>query len=406
MNPERSIIGACLVDPEAIYIAGEILQETDFTDRDMRKLWATMSNMASHGEALDIITVSDQGWNIGDLGELAHDAPASRNIRDWAKLVARNSARVQAIALLKNSLDELQNGDVGETVAHTMASLQMLGETDNDRLMTVADAMQDLRAEQTKSQELIKRFGCPGIPTGIKAVQAMLGGWRPEFVIVAARPSIGKTSAMHRSAVRAAEMGVRAGYFTAEMRSYQLVGREYARRMQVPYGDILRGEMATIERIERLPECRAVADLPIIYDETSLDLGKVLARIAAMVSKGVEIIFYDHIGWMKDASERERIAQLSNIGKALKLAVKRHGIPIIGLYQLNRDSAKEGRAPEMHDLRGSGTLEEDGETIILMHCPNPEDEIREVYWNFVKSRNGKRGKSMPTEFNARTQEWN
>ena len=403
-HPERAVIGACLVDPDAMHTALDLVAPADFASPGLAEIWAAMCELAADGEPTDVVTVADRfsDRNLADLSEMAQFAPATRNVATWADLVKKNSRAGKVRVALNNALSNLDRE--GTDAVLTALAAQTEAVVGDAGLMDMRAAAGELSRQMDISQELIAKYGCPGIPTGHTPLQIALGGLRPEFIILAARPSIGKTSAAWTMAERIAGIGEPVGYFTAEMKAYELICRSYAKALRRPYRQIVEGSRDVRDRIRHLPEAKSIHQLPIMIDEASTSLNQILARMHQMARKGAKAIIYDHAGHITH-NGLEGVALASAIGKAFKATQKKLEIPIIALLQLNRGSEVQNRRPGMHDLRGSGTWEEDAGIIVILHSDDPEASVRDVEWIFPKNRNNARDKDLVSKFDGRYQEW-
>ena len=405
---EARVIGSVLIKPEVFEDCG--LRPGDFQVQLFRQVWQTIGSMIRKGEKVDPMTVAAYGYNLADLGELAHESFAPSNAPEYAKLMRQDASRRQGDAILRDAVGRLgePGSDVNAIIADTQMSLERIAVP--ERLITTGDAIQALRDYVTESRELQQRFGIAGIPTGHMALRHSIGGWRKKsFYVLAARPGEGKSSAALHSAITAAEAGVGVGYITLEMTSDELLARHLSARGQIPLTDVLRGRLNN----DALAAVEAFSDLPISLDETSTKLSATLSRMAAMRREGCEVIFVDHFGLLSsDDDEDNRTRELGQISWSLRHAAKSLDVAVVGLYQLNRGSVMGNEKPALHNLRGSGEIEENATHAILLHNATQASEggylppTRKMEWIIAKNRNGPRGTmDITSDFDPRFQTW-
>ena len=405
---ESRVLGSVLIKPEVFHDCG--LRPGDFTVQLYRQLWQTIGGMIAKGEAVDAVTVAQYGYSIADLGELAATqgfAPA--NAPQYARLMREDAARRQSEAILRDAVARVQEpgSDVAAIAADTQMSLERVMVP--ERLVTPADAVASLREYVAESRNLRQRFGIAGIPTGHQALRMSIGGWRKKsFYVLAARPGEGKSSAAWYSAIHAAQHGVRVGYITLEMTSDELLARYIASESAIGLAEVLEGRM-TAGAVEAASAFEA---LPLSLDETSTRLDSVLSRIAAMKREGCEAVFVDHFGLLHTQDAESRVRELGQISWGLRQAAKALDLAVIGLYQLNRANEAEKRRPALHDLRGSGEIEENATHAIFLHNATEATETgylpptRTMEWIVAKNRNGQRGvMDITSDFDPRFQTW-
>lgn len=411
-DAEKRVLGSVLVRPDVFHDCD--LYPSEFQNREFGKVWQTISLMLQRGEAVDPVTVAEYGYSIADLGELAMASGfAPENAPEYAKVMRRQSQKRQANALLRDAVERIQDpaADVQAVIADTQMSLEQVAAIGGQALMTGSDAVKDLEAYVDESKALTKRFGIPGIPTGHTALQQVLSGWRRKgFYVLAARPGEGKSSAAFWSACTAAEHGVKVGYFTVEMSADELASRYIACESGEFLGSILRGQVQDGQRYAQAVE--RFMNLPVMVDDTSRELNAVVSRMGAMKRAGCEVIFFDHMGLIRAEGHESRVRELGHITQELRQAAKRLDVAVVGLYQLNRANQIDKRPPSLHDLRGSGEIEENATHVLFLHNVTAVPEgakppaTRTMQWIVPKNRNGRRGIAPCTsEFDPRYQSW-
>lgn len=445
-DAEKSVIGSMLIDPRVIPDVARVLggPEAFFYQVNQAVFQGLVQLGDKHGQA-DVMLLAQQLTDAGQfesvggaeyLAECANIVPTAVNAIHYANIVAEK-ARLRRLVnaageILHEVYDNAQaTGDAADAIID--AAEQRVFEISAYRRNTasMAESMGDLaRAELT---ELMEREGSPapiGLCTGFQAIDAKLLPLSPgQLILIAARPSMGKTSlalnlaeniALGRRQLSFGEQGdgrAPVGFFSLEMSKKELIGRFIASAARVPMeryinANLSRGEWQLVHSA-----ANQVQDMPMFIDDTpSISIGQLRTRARRLVAKhGLRLLVVDHLGLMTVGSDkrgdRNRNDEVSQISRGLKGIAKELGIPVIALCQLNRDvERRDGNRPRMSDLRDSGSLEQDADTIIMLHREayyhrgesewDPEDpnfnhlntdKLTEADAFLVKQRNGPTG---------------
>jgi replicative DNA helicase len=349
-------------------------------------------------ERSDIITISQSLDKIGSSFFEPHEAVILelRNIylksqihqiitEESIGLYDRHDATVTATEMVKR-LNELM--DTGMTVSN---------------IITTAELVKDEREAYFRRQELNRQGKTSGVDTGLKALNRFTGGWQPEFIILAGRPSMGKTALALFHGIQSNEAGI---YFNLEMNPSQLCQRLILQNAtgsidskRLRDGNLNQLELhvfeSTIGEVEKMPFT--------IYDKPRCGVHEAIRIIRAQVRKGqCKWVIIDYLQLMTSEGFRggNREAEVSEISRTLKAAQKELKIPIIALCQLNRQvEQRADKKPMLSDLRESGSLEQDADTVCFVWRPSyynlSNDEGRpytnETFYLFEKHRQGSTG---------------
>lgn len=240
----------------------------------------------------------------------------------------------------------------------------------------LADVLKEVRTEAERTEAAAKKGQAVRITTGFETIDATLNGGLKagQLVILAARPSVGKTALMLQMAKAAAAAGNPAIIYTLEMTGQELGERMMystgqVRPYQYSHGEI---EWQAYNRGEK-----ALLPLPIYINGFSRSLDEIVSRTAQAVKQGrCKVIFIDYLGLMQDAlnfGNAKLYQVIARITGTLKAVAKRLEIPVVLLCQLNREQAREGRAPELFDLRDSGSIEQDADVVLMLDNKPPKD---------------------------------
>ncbi len=402
IEAEQNILGAMLIDPDVVSKVVEQVQEDDFYRSAHRKIFRAMLHLFQKDEAIDHITVVDELTRRGDLEdvggayyitELSALVPTSANIDHYIKIVKerallRGVIQVCTSAIrsafemeeepekligeLQQTLFELQTNtkqkgfrDIGEVVNHTMVEI-----------------------EERFEKKHLKTIG---IATGFDELDQITSGFqRGDLIILAGRPSMGKTAfALNLARNAAIEESTGVGIFSLEMSDMQLVQRLLCSEGLINLQNLRTGRL-TEKEWARLPQAAGIlAEAPIFIDDTpSLDMNRLTARARRMViEKGVGLIIIDYLQLMEaPRGFNSRQEEISYISRSLKGLAKNLNVPVIALSQLSRAvEARPDKRPTLADLRESGAIEQDADLVmfvfreeVYLHRDKDEARLKEV----------------------------
>jgi replicative DNA helicase len=397
IEAEQSVLGGLLLDINAWDRIADGLKEDDFYRKEHRIIYRAISALVSDGSPADVITVSE--WlkknnelaNVGGLAflaSLANNTPGAANIGAYAKLVLSKSRSRRISALLSAAQEQFWSGNEEGAVENLITELMRDERTTNHTSVLHEAALHALEEIERRQQQGI----IPGIPTGLKEMDAKIGGLHPsDLIIIGARPAMGKTSILLNLAWHA---GVPVGIFTAEQPSIQLAQRALAMVGRVN-GKTLRNASVDAEAWPQLS--RAVAlmkERPIyLYDQPRPTMSEVLHQ--ARKWKREHIIGMIGVDYLQRLDEEgdSREERIENVVKGLKSLARELDVPVIALSSLNRELEKRpDRRPMMSDFRGSGAIESEADVAIglyrdeVYHEKQSNKGVAELI--FLKNRHG------------------
>lgn len=399
LEAERATLGAIFVDPQLWTAAAPVVAEADFYREFHRRIWRAMARCIERGVAIDPIVVGQEiGADLserGDLIQMIDGVPRSMNVAHYAGIVREHAQRRAVIAVGRKITDQ---GLVGEDEARAVidGGLQALADLVQRQGRGLIDA--GVAVEQYV-ERLISGTAPPPVMTGFLDLDALTGGpRRGDLVIVAARPSVGKSSFGFQIAKHVASQGEdMAGFFSLEMSDDQLSARLLGWESGVPASRLERGTATDADY-------RAVADaaerlkaLRLVIETSAITVSEIGAWCRAMAGQGLTCAVVDYLQLLRPDRRRESDeAEVAGISRSLKRLAKDLNIVVIALSQLNR--APEGRKdkrPATADLRGSGALEQDCDMAILLfreEMYTPTDANHGIAEAIVaKHRNGPTG---------------
>ncbi len=384
VDAEKSLLGALFIDKEAINKVVDFLSADDFYNRNHQIIYEAAMRLFERSEPIDLLSLSNKLAEMGKLEEvgglgyltsLANSVPTSAHIATYARIVQRKKT-------LRNLID----------AANHIIGLGYREEDDVENLLDEAEQRLFTVSQKTFSQQFSPISGgleaamerisnqdsgaLRGHATKHRKLDEMLGGFqKSDLIILAARPSVGKTAFAIDLALRAAEQSIPVGIFSLEMSNDQIVDRFIASRSGVSLWKLRTGKLSH-EGMgnDFLRITNAISDLksmPIYVDDASL-LNVLQMRAMArrlQAEKGLGILIVDYLQLMASRKNYDSpVQQVTEISRGLKGLAKELNIPIIALSQLSRAvENRDGHRPKLSDLRDSGSIEQDADVVMFIH---------------------------------------
>lgn len=405
LQAERALLGAALLAPYDVAELSEVVTAADFEAHHHRWIWEAITTA---GPSADFVTVSDQLATTGHLEEaggaayltrLLTSAPTSANGAAYAEIVAlasrRRSLRARALALANAADDECDPDALAAAAAHDLAEIgagRAAGE--------IATAAQAVSAWYDSFGEYVKTGKMPGLTTGYSIIdRRTLGLKRKELTILAARPSMGKTSLAAQMSVRQARAGLRVGVFTLEVTKESWVEAAVLSELGINKTTASTDDLDAVTH-----KCDEVYRLPIAFYERGFSsMGQIEQAARGMERHlgGLDVVIGDHLGYI-DHLKGERSSSLPYLigltTKRLAKLAKDMDAAVLWLCQLSRASAKEKAEPQLTDLRDSGEIEQDARQVWFLHRPGyyadpepPADKSQEARLLVRKNHEGPTG---------------
>ena len=374
---ERQFLADCVGNPESMPDFTAIVDESMFTDEARVYIWRVVVWMFNNGQAIDLPSV------ITRTGRFYLNEIMTRNVEPSTPFTALQHAQQLRAATLRrrayhsavNLIQSATKPDTGELdviEAAQQITLDLQGERTIVSEVPMDEVMSAVDKEVAEAREVVQSGKRTRIPTGFPTLDTQTyGGFGPgQLIILAARPSIGKTAIMLQMAKAAALGGFPATIFSLEMTKEELGKRLLFSTGRVVPRELVRGDVGS----DYGPAKEEIKALPLFINDESRTLAGLLSRITVARMQGrCEIAFIDYLGLITiDESGRAPLyQQIAKATRELKLIAKRQKIPIVLLCQLNRESVKEKengkpRSPELYDLRDSGSIEQDADIVLML----------------------------------------
>lgn len=404
IESEQSLIGGLLIDPNAWDRIADMVSEADFYRDDHRRIFQHIAKLAMTGKQVDVVTVFDaiersnlveQTGGLAYLGEIANATPSAANIRRYAQIV-REKATLRRLIVAADTFSASCFKPGSSSPADLVDAVERRLTAELDETVDEPSPLLDVLNDALSYIE--GRGDASGLRTGFDDLDKLTGGFEPgQLVVVAARPSVGKTLFACNVADNVAAGGKAVLFFTLEMSRREIGMRILSSRSSVSMHAMRAGTKVDSDW-DRMAETLPAASNQRLWidDKPAIGVAYIRARAKRMKRQhGLDLIVVDYLGLMKGQGDN-RVQEIGSISRGLKALAKELEIPIIALAQLNRSvESRPDKRPIMSDLRDSGEVEQDADIIAMLHRESLYSDGTE-WENFAelilrKNRNGPLG---------------
>ena len=386
VEAEQAVLGGLLLDNDAWERIADLLVEQDFYRRDHRTLFAAIRSLADSGRPFDTVTTADwleqhgvleSAGGLAYLGELARDTPSSANIKAYAEImyeraIRRGLARV-GTDIVESAFDR-DGQSAGALLDLAERKVFELAER-GDRARSVFAPIRQVLVEVMERIDLLYRRDDPitGVATGFDDLDARTAGLQPaDLIIVAGRPSMGKTAFVGNMVEQAAiRQKLPVAVFSMEMPAEQLTMRMLSSLGRIDMHKVRTGRLQDADWPRLTSALTILNDTRIFIDDTpALIPTEVRARCRRLKrEKGLGLVVVDYLQLMQvPGSNENRTAEISEISRALKSLARELSVPVVVVSQLNRSlESRNNKRPVMSDLRESGAIEQDADVILFIY---------------------------------------
>lgn len=418
IEAEQSVLGAMLIEKEAIPKVMEILRDTDFYREAHRVIFNAMLELYKKNEAVDMITVTEilkRDNKLEDVGgiayvtSLANAVPTAANVTYHASIIEEKSILRQLVSVSTQiaSMGYEANDDVKNIIDSAESKIL---EISNRKKTADFTPINEIVLDSFKSIEALmgNKNGLTGLPTGFEDLDNLTSGLHgSDFIILAARPSMGKTAfalnVVQNVAIRAAKKVGGApktvAFFSLEMSKEQLVQRMLCAEANIDSQRLRIGELRDEDWAMLINTADTLSSANIYIDDTAgitaMDMRSRARRLKA--EHGLDLIVVDYLQLMQGSGKKnnngDRQQEVSEISRSLKALARELDVPVIALSQLSRSvEARQVKRPMLSDLRESGSLEQDADIVAFLYREdyyNPETENKNITELIIaKHRNG------------------
>ena len=385
---EISVLGAILIDNEALSDSIDILKQEYFYKLEHQFIYEAIANLFQESNPIDILTVTEELKRLGNLkkaGGVSYVSGLTSRVSSSAN--TEYHARIIAEKFIQRKLINISSGIIEESLDDTIDVFETLNKAEQElfnvtegTLRKSYDSMSDLIKVSLKNIENLKNkeAGLSGVPSGFSKLDRVTSGWqKSDLIICAARPGMGKTAfALTMARNIAIEHGMGVGVFSLEMSSEQLVNRLISSESEIEAGKLRKGDLKEHEWIQLHSKIKDLSKAPIFIDDTpAISVFELRAKARRLVKKhGIKMIIIDYLQLMTAGGKGgNREQEISTISRSLKGIAKELGIPVMALSQVNRAleqrSGVGSKRPMLSDLRESGAIEQDADIVTFIYRP-------------------------------------
>ncbi|MFA6095538.1 MAG: replicative DNA helicase [Candidatus Paceibacterota bacterium] len=391
IEAEQALLGSVMLRPEAIHEITDLINDECFYSEKHKVIWRSMLELMSKAEPIDLLSLSNKLKGIGELdrvggssylSDLVSYVPSASNVRHYAGIVQKKSMMRRLIEAAEHihHLSFEESGDLDEILDNAEKKLyDVTNSVGTHKYIAIGDTLAEAweRIEKLHNSKDELR----GVPTGFRPLDDKLSGLqKSDLIILAARPSMGKTSlALDIARHAALKYNVPVGIFSLEMSSQQLVDRMLSAESRIDAWKLRTGRNLHIDEISvQLRDAMdRLSKAPIYIDDQPgnniLKMRAVARRLKA--EKNLGLIVVDYLQLMTPVQSRNSdnvVQQVTEISRSLKNLARDLDVPVLALSQLSRAVENRGGKPRLSDLRDSGSIEQDADVVMFIHREKDE----------------------------------
>ena len=414
IEAERALLGSIMLKSDAIHDATDIITPESFYVEKHRAIFRAMLDLMNSGSPIDLLSLANRLKEVNELeqiggnaylAELVGGVPSSANLKYYAEIVQKK-------AMMRGLIEAA--AEITELGYDESLNLENLLDTADKRMSEVTTSptmrkfvpMKDMLGEAWERFETLNKSdgSLRGVPTGYPGLDNLLAGFQPsDLVILAARPSMGKTTlALDIARQTSIKHGTPVGIFSLEMGSQQLVDRMLAAEAKVDAWKLRTGKISSDEEFNRVRDAMEhLSKAPIYIDDQPATNAVVMRSVARRLKRehGIGLLIVDYLQLMSPTTARSNdsiVQQVTEISRSLKTLARELEVPVMALSQLSRAVEQRRGKPRLSDLRDSGSIEQDADVVMFIHREDKMNEdadtenIAEIL--VEKHRNGPVGK--------------
>lgn len=412
IQAEDSLIGSLLLDREAIIKVADIVAGDDFYVDKNRLIFEAILALYEKREPIDVVTLSNKLESMGELDniggsayltELVNGVPSAAHVAHYAQIVAQK-ATLRRLIEASSKINGLAYDEDAPLDGLLDSAEQTLFEVSQKHLKQNFSPIREVLAESFDRLDALHKDKkqLRGLPTGFRALDNLLAGLqKSDLIILAARPSMGKTSlAMNIAQNVAVKSGVPVGIFSLEMSKEQLIDRMLSGEAKIDSWKLRTGNLEDRD-FEKINKAMGIlAEAPIYIDDSAManvmEMRTKARRLQSEHDLGLIVIDYLQLMSGRNNSSDNRVQEISEISRGLKGLARELNVPVIALSQLSRSvEARHPQIPQLSDLRESGSIEQDADVVMFIYREdyyNKESERENIADIFIKKhRNGPTG---------------
>ncbi|MCP8617228.1 replicative DNA helicase [Salirhabdus salicampi] len=406
IEAEQAVLGAVFLEPQAMITASEILQPDDFYRASHQRIFSAMMNLSNKGEPIDLVTVTtslsnaqllDEVGGVSYLSDLANSVPTAANVEYYARIVEEKATLRRLISaatdIVKTSFEEDEVDNVLDDAEKSILEVSQKKNTSKfknikDVLIEVYDNIEQLHHHDEE---------VTGVPTGFRDLDQITSGFqRNDLVIIAARPSVGKTAfALNVAQNVATHAQENVAIFSLEMGADQLVSRMLCAEGNIDATRLRTGKLEAEDWGKLTMAMGNLSNTGIFIDDTpGIKVSEIRSKCRRLKQEhGLGMILIDYLQLIQGNGSENRQQEVSEISRSLKGLARELNVPLIALSQLSRGvEQRQDKRPIMSDIRESGSIEQDADIVGFLYRDdyyNQESEKENIIEIIIaKHRNG------------------
>lgn len=411
VEAEEAVLGSLLIDPEALFRVSSFLKSDDFYLQKNSWIYEAILGLHERREPIDFVTLCDElerQERLEEIGgaayvtHLINAVPSAIHVEAYGHIVEHSAIRRRLISAASRiaQLAYQEDEDINQAVDRAEQALFSVSQRRITRDLTPVQEV--IRRYYDRIEYLYDHRDEPlGVPTGFVDIDRLLGGLqRSDLILIAARPSVGKTSLGISIARHAANLGQHVAIFSLEMSSEQVVQRMVSAETGIDAQRLRLGELREEEWPLFVQATGRLSDLPLFIDDTpSISVLQMRTKARRLHAEhGIDLMLVDYLQLMTtdDRRNESRVQEVSYISRSLKGLARELDIPLVAISQLSRAvEQRSDKHPILADLRASGSLEQDADVVMFIYRDelyNPETEEQNIADIIIaKHRNGPSG---------------
>lgn len=401
-DAEESVLGAMLLDKDAVIAVAEFLEADDFYDDRLKDVYKACIELYEERVPIDVLTVSEKLkrnktlkliGNSSFLADLANKVPTAAHVEHYGRIVKDTSTKRSLMSAASRLVDISMNDGMGAAEVLDAAESEIFSISQRNLTKAFTSVRETLAESFDRLDELHKQGeGMRGVATGFADIDDALAGMqKSNLIILAARPSVGKTSlAMNIAQHIAVHDKKSVGFFSLEMSKEELVDRLLVGQADIDAWKLKTGKLSEDDFTKLSNAMGELAEAPLYIDDTpALSILEMRTKARRLqVEHGLDFIVVDYLQLARSRNLENRVQEVSEISQGLKNLARELKVPVFALSQLSRAvETRGGNKPQLSDLRDSGSIEQDADVVMFLYREdndNPENMILDI----AKHRNG------------------
>lgn len=406
LEAEKAVIGSSLISEECAFEAADKLRPQDFYHANHQHVFQAILEMIQGNNPpemvgiMDILEKNKKAWHgvTEYLAELIAEAPFAPALPNLIDIIRENAKKRKVIEICMSAVQAVRqnNQSIDDIMSRIENDIFALSATEEKTVKTLKEAYKTAYVQIAEAARAKKENKLPGLKFGFPKMERMLAGLKAgESIIIGARPSVGKSAFAMNMADSVQRHGLKVLFFSLEMIAEEFAKRIMAANSKISLQKLRLGEIGADEISRISKDMSMLGDNLVISDQFNMNMVQIMARAQEARRKyGIDLIIIDYLQLIQWAPgfKDERLA-IDDITRKIKIMTRELNVPIVSLSQIKRNSggdpAADSNPPTLGQLRGSGGIENNADTVILLHRKNKMETEAKAY--IAKQRNGPLG---------------